>query len=105
MEQHFEWRGEILRLKCKLQPNASTIKFADILNKELKILLTSPPVDGKANAHLLKFISKQFGVPKSAVSIISGELNKHKILEIKAPKFLPIASQVIEAQKNPVIYE
>ena len=89
MTQHFEWRNDTLRLKCKLQPNASANKFAGIVNQELKILITSPPVDGKANAHLLKFISKAFGVAKSAVSITAGELSQHKTLEIRAPKVLP----------------
>jgi len=86
---HFSWNGDVLRLKCKLQPNASANKFAGIVNQELKILLTSPPVDGKANAHLQKFLSKAFGVSKSAISIISGELNQHKIIEIRAPKAIP----------------
>lgn len=86
---HFEWRGQTLRLKCKLQPNASANKFAGVANQELKILLTSPPVDGKANAQLVKFLGKAFGVPKSAVNIVAGELNRHKTVEICAPKKLP----------------
>lgn len=89
MESHFEWRGSTLRLKCKLQPNASSNKFAGITNQEIKVLLTSPPIDGKANAHLLKFLGKAFGVPKSAVSIVAGELNQHKTIEIYTPKKLP----------------
>lgn len=92
---HFSWNGDILRLKCKLQPNAAANKFAGIVNQELKIALTSPPVDGKANAHLRKFLSKVFGVSKSEVSIVSGELNRHKVVEIRAPKILPPACAIV----------
>ncbi len=92
---HFSWNGDDLRLKCKLQPNASANKFAGILNEELKICLTSPPVDGKANAHLKKFLSKAFGVSKSSVSIVSGELNQHKTIEIRAPKILPLDCAIV----------
>lgn len=92
---HFSWNGDLLRLKIKLQPNASSNKFAGVVNQELKISLTSPPIDGKANAHLQKFLSKAFGVSKSAVSIVSGELNRHKTIEIRSPKLLPQDCAVI----------
>jgi len=91
MSEYFEWRDKVLRLKCKLQPGASANKFVGVVNQEMKIMLTSPPINGKANAHLIKFISKEFGVAKSAVSIVTGELNQHKTLEIDSPKKLPPA--------------
>lgn len=100
MASHFEWRGDVLRLKCKLQPGASTNKFAGLLQQELKILLTSPPVDGKANAHLAKFLGKAFGVPKSAIKIVAGELNQHKIVDIYAPKKLPVECMLDEQEAD-----
>jgi uncharacterized protein (TIGR00251 family) len=46
-------------------------------------------VEGKANAHLLAFLGKAFGVPKSAVILESGELNRQKRVRIPRPARLP----------------
>ena len=41
--------------------------------KVLKVKIAAQPEDGKANAELIKFLAKQWGVPKSSLEIISGE--------------------------------
>jgi uncharacterized protein (TIGR00251 family) len=48
----------------------------------LKVKLASPPVDGAANAELVQLIAKKLGVPKSAVTIVSGETSKTKRLRV-----------------------
>ena len=48
----------------------------------LKIAITAPPVEGKANAHLIKFLSKRLKVPKSAITIASGELSRDKVVDV-----------------------
>ena len=44
-----------LRLKIVLQPKASKDQIVGLHDDELKITITAPPIDGQANAHLLKF--------------------------------------------------
>ncbi|WP_277373049.1 DUF167 domain-containing protein [Pseudomonas sp. AA-38] len=85
----YRWDGEDLILDCHLQPKASKDEFAGLHGERLKIRLTTPPVDGKANAHLQAFLAKAFGVAKSQVSLESGELNRQKRLRIHAPRCLP----------------
>ena len=46
-------------------------------------------MEGKANAHLLAFLGAAFGVAKSQVSLVSGELNRQKRVRIQQPKRLP----------------
>ncbi|SQK84778.1 protein YggU [Pseudomonas aeruginosa] len=46
-------------------------------------------MEGKANAHLLAFLGKAFGVAKSLVSLESGELNRQKRVRIRRPTRLP----------------
>lgn len=70
----FRWDGEDLLLDCHLQPNASQDEFAGLHGGRLKIRLTAPPLEGKANAQLLAFIGKAFGVAKSQVRLESGDL-------------------------------
>jgi len=85
----YRWDGEDLVLACHLQPKASKDEFAGLHGDRLKIRLTAPPVEGKANAHLLAFLAKAFGVPKSQVSLESGELNRQKRVRIARPRRLP----------------
>lgn len=86
---YFRWDGDDLILDCHLQPKASSDEFAGLHGDRLKIRLTAPPVEGKANAHLLAFLGKAFGVAKSQVSLISGELNRQKRVRIQRPQKLP----------------
>lgn len=81
--------GEDIFLRLVLQPKASRDKFVGPLGDELKIAITAPPVDGKANAHLIKFLSKQFKVAKGAINIEKGSLNRHKLVRICNPKQIP----------------
>lgn len=85
----YRWDGEDLILYCHLQPKASRDEFAGVHGERLKIRLTAPPVEGKANAQLLAFLGKAFGVAKSQVSLESGELNRQKRVRIRAPQRLP----------------
>lgn len=78
-----------LRLKILLQPKSSRDQIIGLHGDELKIQITAPPIDGQANAHLLKFLSKQFKVAKSTIILEKGELNRHKQLLIPAPKTIP----------------
>ena len=48
----------------------------------LKIQIAAPPVDGEANAELLRFLAKLFGVPKSRTSLVSGDTGRHKRVRI-----------------------
>lgn len=86
---YFRWDGENLILDCHLQPKASSDEFAGLHGERLKIRLTAPPVEGKANAHLLAFLGKAFGVAKTQVQLIGGELNRHKRVRIVCPQRLP----------------
>ena len=90
----YRWQGENLLLSCHLQPKASKDEFCGLHGDSLKIRITAPPVDGKANAHLTKFLAKQFGVAKGAVTIVSGELGRQKRISIASPGRLPEALEI-----------
>jgi uncharacterized protein (TIGR00251 family) len=83
------WQGDTLWLSCHLQPGASKDEFAGLHGERLKIRIAAPPVDGKANAHLIGFLAKAFGVPKMAVTIERGETGRQKTVSIRAPVTLP----------------
>jgi uncharacterized protein (TIGR00251 family) len=60
----------------------------------LKIRISSPPIDGAANAELIKLLSKKFGVSKSNVEIISGETSKLKQVKIYELKMSDILKKL-----------
>jgi len=79
--------GLVLRLY--IQPKASRDSIVGLHGDEVKVAITAPPVDGKANAHLVKFLAKQFRVAKSQVTIEKGELGRHKQVKIIHPQHIP----------------
>ena len=86
---YYSYQGEDLLLRLYLQPKSSRDQFVGEHGEELKITITAPPIDGKANTHLIKFLSKQFNVAKNAVIVERGLQNRHKLVRIKQPKKLP----------------
>lgn len=89
MSDWCRWDGDDLVLALKVQPKASRDELAEPLGGELKVRITAPPVDGKANKHLIAFLAKLFGVPKSAVILEAGDAGRSKRLRIQKPRRLP----------------
>lgn len=71
-----------ITLTLHIQPGAKKTEFAGLHGDALKIRLAAPPVDGKANEALIKFLAETLKVPKSAVSLKSGQTSRRKVLEI-----------------------
>jgi len=92
---HFQWKdSQTLLLHCHVQPKASRDALVGLYGERLKIQISAPPVDGKANKYLLQYIAKEFGVAKARVSLIRGESSRQKTLAIVDPQKLPAAAQI-----------
>lgn len=85
----WQWQGEVLLLTVHAQPRASRDEIAGLHGDALKIRITAPPVDGKANAHLQKFLAESFGVPHAQVELVQGETGRRKQFRISSPQKLP----------------
>ena len=79
--------GLVLRLY--IQPKASRDSIVGLHGDEVKVAITAPPVDGQANAHLVKYLARQFRVAKSHVLLEKGELGRHKQVKILNPQQIP----------------
>lgn len=74
----------------RVAPRASRSEVVGIYDGALKVRIASQPVDGAANAELIRLLAKKFGVAKSDVAIVSGETSKNKrvkITNLSASKF------------------
>ncbi|RUM34568.1 MAG: YggU family protein [Desulfobulbus sp.] len=69
--------GKIL-LSLYVQPRSSRNELAGLHGESLKLRLTTPPVDGKANKAVISFLAKLLKLPKSAVYIKSGLHSRSK---------------------------
>jgi len=81
-----------LLLRLHVQPRAAGNSVAGLQGDMLKLRLTTPPVDGKANKAVVAYLAKLFHLPKSALAIKSGEQSRSKILTIKGADELQVRS-------------
>ena len=94
MSDSYKWEENDLILNLYIQPNAKQDGWFGEYGDNLKIRITAPPVDNKANKYLLKFLANTFSVSPSRIKIIKGENQRNKRVEIlnpqKLPEFIPI---------------
>ncbi len=67
----------------RVQPRASRNAFAGVMGDAIKLAITAPPVDGKANEAVIAYLSDVFRVPKSGIVIVSGETGRNKLIAIR----------------------
>jgi uncharacterized protein len=67
-----------IKVHPRAKKNAITGEFGDAL----KLSLTAPPVDGRANEACIAFFANLFDVPRSSVTIASGETSRNKVIRI-----------------------
>lgn len=84
--------GQLL-IKLHISPRAKKSQFKGLHGEALKVAIASPPVDGKANEELIKFLASELQIPKSQIQIVSGETSKSKsvsIIGMTAENFLAL---------------
>jgi uncharacterized protein (TIGR00251 family) len=69
-------------LKVYVQPKASKNEVVGPYRDGIKVRITAPPVEGKANEALIRFLAKEFGVSPSCIEMIKGRRSREKTLRI-----------------------
>jgi uncharacterized protein (TIGR00251 family) len=95
---NFTEKDGSLIFTAKIVPRASKSEIVGELDGTLKIRIASPPVDGAANAELIKLLSKNFDVSKSAVEIISGETSKTKQIKVTVERGSEKLTAILQAK-------
>lgn len=72
-----------LTLHILVQPRASRSEIVGPHGDALKVRLAAPPVDGAANEELVRLLAKEYGVPRSAVEIVSGLSARRKTVRVR----------------------
>jgi len=83
---YYYWRKDTLFLEIYIQPCASRNAIIGQYNGRLKISITAPPNENKANQELIKFMAKYLGVPKNQINLIKGIHSRNKLIAVNASK-------------------
>ena len=84
MSAPYHRQGAVWLLDVLVQPRAARTELAGLHDGRLKLRLSSPPVDGAANAALVQFLAERLALPRAAISITRGGSGRRKTVSIKA---------------------
>lgn len=69
-------------INIKVEPRSSKSGIAGYYRDGLKVKLTSPPLEGKANKELVEVLAREFKISKKDIEIIRGEKSKNKVVRL-----------------------
>lgn len=75
-----------ITFSVKVQPRARKNAITGTIGDALKLSLTAPPVEGKANQAVINFLADFFDIPRSSVTIASGKTNRLKMMNIRGAR-------------------
>jgi len=75
-------QGDAVILTLHVQPGAKHSNIAGLHGEALKIRLAAPPIEGRANEALLKYLAELFDVPVRQVELKQGAQSRHKVVTI-----------------------
>lgn len=89
MSAWYRLQHETIILTLHIQPGAKRSEIIGLHGDALKIKLSAPPIEGRANEALLKFIAELFDVPLRNVELKQGEQSRRKVVVIAGSKVNP----------------
>jgi uncharacterized protein (TIGR00251 family) len=82
MANWYQKKGDVISLTLHVQPGAKHSSIAGLHGDALKIRLAAPPIEGRANEALLKYLAELFAVPFRQVELKHGAQSRHKVVAI-----------------------
>jgi len=79
---------DVLKIKVRVEPRSSRSCIVGPYGDGIKVKLTSPPVEGRANKELIELLASSYGIKKADVRIIAGHNSKNKIIALRGVKDL-----------------
>ena len=82
----------------RVQPRARKSAVVGELGESLKVALTAPPVEGKANEACIAFLAELLEVPRSSITIAAGETSRNKLIRVSG-----VSAALIESRLRTVL--
>ena len=84
-----------ISLAVKVQPRAQKNAVTGVVGEALKLALTAPPVEGRANEAVVEFLAELFRIPRSSVTIASGLSNRNKVIRLTGVSRLAVEQRLM----------
>ena len=82
----------------RLHPRAKKNAITGTLGDALKISLTAPPIEGRANLACIEFLADLLKLPRSSITIAAGQASRNKLIRISG-----VSAADVEARLRPVV--
>lgn len=89
MSEWYRRSGDVVTLTLHIQPGAKRTEVAGLHGDALKIRLAAPPIEGRANEALLRFVAVSFDVPLRQVELKQGGQSRHKVVAVTGSRIEP----------------
>ena len=87
-------------MAVRAQPGAKRTAITGVYGEgaaaQLKIAVQAPPIQGRANLALIAFLADTFGVAKNKVELVSGELSRSKVFQVRGVTVAQVEAQLAE---------
>lgn len=90
-------RTEGVEIRIHLQPRESKTEIVGLYGEAVKIRIAAPPVDGRANVELCRFLARQLGLPQQFVQVISGISSRQKRVFIRGRTLNEIGASLTQS--------
>ena len=91
-------------LAVRAQPGAKKTAITGVYGQgaetQLKIAVQAPPVEGRANTALVAFLADFFGIPRSRVELVSGELSRSKVFLLRGVTLAQAEARLTQAMHS-----
>lgn len=91
-------------LAVRAQPGAKKTAIVGVWGEgaeaQLKIAVQAPPIEGRANVELTKFLAENFAISKSSVELLSGELSRSKVFLLNGVSLNAIEERLIALKEK-----
>ena len=84
----------------RVQPRAKKNAITGVMGDALKLSLTAPPVEGRANEAVIDFFAKLLNVSRSSVTIAAGESSRNKVIRVAGMSAREILARFAETHLN-----
>lgn len=117
MDVPVESHGNMLSLKenpggvtfsIQVVPRSAKCEILGIINDTLKIRLTAPPVDGKANEECLRFLASLLDVARNRLSIVGGQTSRRKTIQVSgmgAKELAALLERILPVNRAPELFD
>lgn len=93
-------QGDSVTFSVKVHPRARRERIAGVLGNALKLEITAPAAEGKANAACVQFFADLLKVPRSSVTIAAGNTGRNKVIRVAGLSAAVVEQAFVAALKD-----